>query len=96
MQEMIFQKGQNFNDYPAFFKRGTFVRRVAVERPFTADELARIPERHRPAPDALVTRSSVVEVEMPVFAKVTNREAVIFDGLEPATNRTDGPEGDAV
>src|SRR4051794_20634453 len=25
MQEMIFQKGRNFNDYPTFFKRGTFV-----------------------------------------------------------------------
>lgn len=40
MQEMIFQKGQNFNDYPTFFKRGTFVRRLTEQRPFTAEELA--------------------------------------------------------
>lgn len=85
MQEMIFQKGQNFNDYPAFFKRGTFVRRVKVERGFTQDELARIPEKHRPPLEKLVSRSSVIEIEMPIFTKVTNREAVIFDGAFPVT-----------
>lgn len=83
MQEMIFQKGQNFNDYPAFFKRGTFVRRITEGRPFTPEELARIPEPHRPAPETLVTRSRVVELDMPVFSKVRNREAVLFDGAAP-------------
>jgi len=83
MQEMIFQKGQNFNDYPAFFKRGTFVRRIVEERAFTAEELAKIPEKHRPAPDTLVTRSRVVELEMPIFTKVENRVEVIFEGAEP-------------
>jgi tRNA(His) guanylyltransferase len=83
MQEMIFQKGQNFNDYPAFFKRGTFVRRVVEDRPFTPEELTRIPEKHRPAPDAIVSRSRVVELEMPVFTRVLNREEVIFEGTAP-------------
>jgi tRNA(His) guanylyltransferase len=83
MQEMIFQKGQNFNDYPAFFKRGTFVRRITEERPFTLEELERIPEKHRPAPGALITRSRVVELAMPNFSRVKNREAVIFDGAAP-------------
>lgn len=84
MQEMIFQKGQNFNDYPAFFKRGTFIRRITEERPFTEEELLKIPEAHRPAPDTLVKRSKVVEMDMPVFTKVSNRVEVIFDGAEPA------------
>lgn len=83
MQEMIFQKGQNFNDYPAFFKRGTFIRRFTEERPFTAEELAKIPEAHRPAPDTLIKRSRVVEMDMPIFTKVSNRVEVIFDGAEP-------------
>jgi len=86
MQELIFQKGQNFNDYPAFFKRGTFVRRVVEERPFTPEELARIPQNHRPGPDALVSRSRVVELDMPVFTKVLNREEVIFEGAGPLVN----------
>jgi tRNA(His) guanylyltransferase len=85
MQEMIFQKGQNFNDYPALFKRGTFVRRVTVERPFTPNELARIHEKHRPEPSQMVTRSDVVTLEMPSFGSVANREAVIFDGADPVT-----------
>ncbi len=87
MQEMIFQRGQNFNDYPAFFKRGTFVRRITEQRTFTPEELARIPEKHQPSPETLIMRSRVVELEMPVFTKVLNREAVIFDGAPPEVSR---------
>lgn len=81
LQEMLFAKGINFNDYPAFFKRGTFVRRKTVERYLTAEELARIPEDYRP--DGTVARSLISPVEMPRFGSVTNREAVVFDGAEP-------------
>jgi tRNA(His) guanylyltransferase len=90
MQEMIFQKGQNFNDYPAFFKRGTFVRRITEARPFTADELAGIPAAYRPSPEVLITRSRIVEIDMPVFTKVLNREAVVFEGAEPMVENDDG------
>lgn len=91
MREMIFQKGQNFNQYPAFFKRGTFVRRITEERPFSAEELARIPEKHRPALETLVARSRFVELDMPVFTKVTNRAAVIFDAADPENQRSRHP-----
>ena len=83
MQEMMFQKGQNFNDYPAFFKRGTWVRRVLVERAFTPEELANIPEKHRPTPDTLVKRSVMKAFDLPKFNSVLNRVAVIFDGADP-------------
>jgi tRNA(His) 5'-end guanylyltransferase len=89
MQEMIFQKGINFNDYPAFFKRGTFVRRISEQRTLTLEELATIPEKHRPVPDQPVTRSSIIEIEMPVFTKVLNREAVIFEGAAPRISEQD-------
>ena len=82
-QEMLFMRGINFNNYPASFKRGTFVRREAVEREFTAEELARIPEKHRPPAGSLVQRSEMIRMEMPPFGSVTNREAVIFDGATP-------------
>jgi tRNA(His) guanylyltransferase len=81
--EMLHAKGVNFNDCPERFKRGVWVRRVVVERPFTEDELARIPERHRPAPDAVVARSEVREFSVPPFARVANRVAVVFDGADP-------------
>lgn len=82
-QEMLFAKGVNFNNYPASFKRGTFVRRATYQRAFTPEELAAIPEKHRPPAGTLVTRSRVVEIEMPRFGSVTNRVEVLFDGAEP-------------
>lgn len=83
MQEMLFAKGINFNDYPAFFKRGTFVRREAIWREFTDEERDAIPEKHRPEPGAKVQRSKIVRLDMPRFGSVTNRDAVIFDGAAP-------------
>lgn len=81
LQEMLFAKGINFNDYPAFFKRGMFVRRQTALRTLTVEELERIPEKHRPT--GPVERSSIVRMDMPRFGSVTNREAVIFDGADP-------------
>jgi tRNA(His) 5'-end guanylyltransferase len=83
MQEMLFAKGINFNDYPPFFERGTFIRREATARQLADDEILAIPERHRPVPDAVVTRSRTVRLDMPRFGSVTNREAVIFDQAQP-------------
>lgn len=58
MQEMMFQRGVNFNDYPFFFKRGTFVRRKTYEQILTPDQLAKIPEAKRPE-SGTVTRSAI-------------------------------------
>ena len=52
-QEMLFQKGVNWNDYPAFFKRGTYLQRRSFQRTLTEDERANIPEAKRPAPSRL-------------------------------------------
>jgi tRNA(His) guanylyltransferase len=85
-QEMLFQKGVNFNDYPAFFKRGTWVKRVAVERTLTPDELLRIPEAHRPPADQLLLRSEVIGFDLPPLSKVANRIDVLFNGSDPINN----------
>lgn len=83
MQEMLFAKGINFNDYPAFFKRGTFLQRRHVLREMTAEELALIPEQHRPT--GPIERSEVRRIPMPAFNKVTNRVRVIFHCEDPVT-----------
>lgn len=85
MQDMLYAKGINWNDYPAFFKRGTYVQRRSVVRPFTAEEIEVLPPKHeaRFNPGLTVERSDVRALEMPPFAGVTNREAVIFDGADP-------------
>jgi len=85
MQEMLFQKGINFNSYPAFFKRGVFFQRKTVNRVLTDSELQSIPPKHRPS--GPVERQVIARVDMPSFAKVTNRVGVLFDGESPETDR---------
>jgi tRNA(His) 5'-end guanylyltransferase len=80
-QEMLWQKGINFNDYPDFFKRGTFVRRDTVETTLTQEELARIPERHRPA--GPVMRSVVRDFDLPPLSRVQNLTGVLFAREDP-------------
>jgi tRNA(His) 5'-end guanylyltransferase len=83
-QELLMKVyGVNFNNYPAFFKRGTFIRKITEERELTDDELSRIPMRHRP--EGKVKRHRVVEMDMPKLLTVTNRVGVLFRGEDPVT-----------
>lgn len=84
-KEMMFQKGQNWNDYPDFFKRGTYIQRKTVVNKFTTEELEKLPPKHdaRKNPDLTFFRSEVNEISMPPFSKVTNRVGVVFNGEEP-------------
>ena len=83
-QEMLWQRGVNWNDYPASFKRGQFVQRRTFTRPFTSTELDRLPPKHhaRSQPDLTVARTEWAVLDLPPFRTITNREAVIFDGAE--------------
>lgn len=89
-QEMLFQAGINWNDYPSFFKRGTYIQRRTVSKTFSVEELDKLPPKHaaRSNPDLMVERSEWRSLDMPPFASVTNRERVIFDGSEPWTETT--------
>lgn len=84
-QEMLHQKGVNWNDYPAAFKRGTYVQRRTVVKPFSTEEIDRLPEKHaaRTNPNLVVQRSEWAELEMPILTTVINREDVIFGGATP-------------
>jgi len=78
MQELMWkEKGVNFNDYPAFFKRGTFARRVKEERMLTEEQLATIPEEHRPT--GPVTRSFVDKIDI-WLSKQPDPVATLFYG----------------
>lgn len=84
MQEMMFAKGQNFNDYPAFFKRGSFLQARSREQELPPEIRAHLGRKGIPSSGTMVRRT-IERIEMPVFSKVENREAVIFDGAEPVT-----------
>lgn len=86
-QEMLFQKGINWNDYQPMFKRGVYIQRRTVHRPFTMIELDKLPPMHeaRKNPGLVVERTEFQVINMPIISTVFNREAVIFDGEEPKT-----------
>lgn len=85
MQEMLFQKGVNWNDYPDWYKRGTYVQRQIVARPYTTEEIEKLPPKHtaRTNPGLVVDRHVVRTLPLPPLVRVTNRVDVIFNGADP-------------
>jgi len=84
-QEMLFQKGVNWNDYPNHFKRGVYVQRRTEVHRFTTDEIDKLPPRHqaRSNPNLTVQRSSFATLAISPITKIINREAVLFHGALP-------------
>lgn len=68
--------GVDFDAYPAFFRRGTLIKRVNVCREMTPEEMERIPPQYRPA--GPIDRTDVVEVEMPELRGADDRAALLF------------------
>jgi hypothetical protein len=82
MQEMLHAKGINWNDYPDFFKRGTFVLRRKITMRLTAEELASIPPLHRPEEGKEYERTGFITTCLPPLLKISNRVDVLFRGAD--------------
>ena len=84
MQDLIVEAGDNWNNHPAFFKRGTFIQRVKEIRKFSTEEIDKLPQMHaaRKNPDLMVDRTVIKKLDMPPFRKVSNRTEVML-GAEP-------------
>lgn len=80
-QEMMFQRGLNWDKYPNSFKRGTYVKRVETSTPFTSEEIDLLPPKHmaRENPSLLVKRRAVQVVDIPPITKIKNRVGFIFN-----------------
>lgn len=80
IQELLHKKEINWNDYPTFFKRGTYVQKKAMLKP--AVLLGDLPEKHnlRTNPELMVERTKVVELELQPLSKVCNKIDVFFEG----------------
>lgn len=83
--DMLMAKGINWNDYPAFFKRGSWIQRRMSLQKFTTDEIARLPSKHeaRMNPNLVVERMDIKAVDMPPFSTVVNKIEVVFNGADP-------------
>lgn len=80
LQEMLFQKGINWNDYPPEFKRGSFFIRNKQYIPFSAIELEKLPEKHdaRANPNMLVERTVIMDT-FPDLLRINNRVGFLFN-----------------
>ena len=84
-QELLFQKGVNWNDYPSFFKRGTYIQRKKTFTKFSADEIEKLPKNHqaRTNPNLEIERNVISILDLPPLSQVKNRVDVIIFGEEP-------------
>ena len=99
LQDMLHAKGINWNDYPSFFKRGTYVQRKKVNKRLTPSELASLPPKHdaRKNPDLAFERTVISTINgMPPLASITNRMEVIFGAAEPIVKTGEAIIGDIV
>ena len=83
--EMLKDKNVDWDDYPTFFKRGTYVQRKKVSRMFTTDELSKLPKNHDAVldPNLEVNRWEIKELDLPPLNEVVNRIEVILFGDDP-------------
>jgi tRNA(His) 5'-end guanylyltransferase len=63
-QELMFSRfGVNFNDYPVFFKRGTYVRKEPILIPLDEETRNKIPADRRPPKGFSVIRNMMAELD---------------------------------
>lgn len=84
MLQMLEQEGIVFADHPNFFRNGTYGRRKVVERRLSDDELAAIPEKHRPT--CAVKRTEIELIDSVFLRDVEDRVSFVFDGADAATD----------
>lgn len=85
MLEMLTTKNVNWNDYPSFFKIGTYMRRRSEMSVFTSDEIDKLPEKHlaHRIPTLTFERKVTKRLEIPTITRVINMADVIFSGADP-------------
>ena len=81
MQEMLTGIDVNWNDYPTFFKRGTYVGRRKRSRKFTPEEIEKLPQQHeaRKNPDLEIVRTDIEVLDLPPIRGIKNKKELLFD-----------------
>lgn len=89
-QDMLFEKGINWNNYPSYFKRGTYVQRCQISLAYSGEKLDQLPPLHevRANPDLKVVRTVYRLMDISLL-RVTNQEEVLFDGVTPELEQQD-------
>lgn len=82
---LMTEKGINWSKMPDHLKRGTYFQRVKYARPYTSEEIEKLPPKHeaRANPELVVVRSDVRRIKIPPLSSISNRVGFIFDGEDP-------------
>lgn len=82
-QDILMQNGVNWNDYPAWFKRGTYCLKKLIAGNYTQEELEELPENHnaRKNPNLIITRYKYVLVNLPPLTKEVDKVGTLFNLL---------------
>ena len=80
-QDMLFDVGVNWNDFPERFKRGAYFRKITVERKFNKEELDLLPHGHeaRKNPNMTFTRTEICRMDIPFITSIDNKSGVLFN-----------------
>ncbi len=83
--DLIHAGGQNWNAAPEWAKRGTYVSRQRINKPFTCAEFETLPLKHhaRSNPGLVIERIEIAEKSLPRLTSVINRADVVFRGAPP-------------
>jgi tRNA(His) 5'-end guanylyltransferase len=84
-EKLLREKQWDWNDYPYYQKRGTYVQHKRVFKKFTADELDTLPPKHhaRLNPDLEMERQVILIEEVPPLVDLANRTEFLFSGATP-------------
>ena len=80
--EMLAKAGVDWDSYPDWFKGGSWIRRILVERAPDADLIKKLEELRQKVPET-ICRTEFETGPMPDFAKAKNRTAIVFDAAKP-------------
>ena len=85
MKDRLLKDGIDWNELETKFRKGTYIKRVRMEIPFSAEELDKLPMKHkaRQNPNLLVERNVYLSPEYPNLTDIDNKVGVIFHNEEP-------------
>jgi len=78
--DMIHAAGDNWNNHPSWFRRGSYRNRVTEKRKFTDAEIKNLPLKHaaRKNPDIEYVRTVTKSMNLPQLLSIENRAGVLF------------------
>ncbi len=88
MMDLMMTKNVNWNDLESKYKRGSYIKRIKTQKPFSKEELINLPPKHKAHtnPDLVINRTIIKEIEYPIFNKIINKVEVVFFDEEPILN----------